>query len=98
MLDKITVVYSWLVHAAMILVLILRHIIGFITFFLDIIRFHVQDSLWKSLAVNSSNLTYSGLEDFGNENNLDHHNEYADYVLVFMCQSLIQTFTKMLCL
>lgn len=49
-------------------------------------------SLRKSLAVNSSNLTYRGLEDFGNEDNSDHHKEYADHALVFMWQSLSSNF------
>lgn len=49
-------------------------------------------SLRKSLAVNSSNLTYRGLEDFGDEDNSDHHKEYVDHALVFMWQSLSSNF------
>jgi len=45
-------------------------------------------SLRKSLAVNSSNLTYSGLEDFGNDfENNSCHKDFADHALVFMWQS-----------
>jgi len=49
-------------------------------------------SLRKSLAVNSSNLTYRGLEDFGDKDNSDHHKEYTDHALVFMWQSLSSNF------
>jgi len=41
-------------------------------------------SFQKSLAVNSSNLTYRGLEDFGNEHKSDNHKEYIYHALVFM--------------
>lgn len=48
--------------------------------------------LHKSLAVNSSNLTYLGLEDYGNDIDMSQHKEYADHALVFMWQSLGSNF------
>lgn len=51
-------------------------------------------NLRKSLAVNSSNLTYSGLEDYGDEPIDSIHKEYADHALVFMWQSLGSNFCQ----
>ncbi len=52
-------------------------------------------NLRKSLAVNSSNLTYLGLEDYGGEvENKICHKEYADHALVFMWQSLGSNFSQ----
>lgn len=48
--------------------------------------------LRKSLHVNSSTLTYSGLEDFGNDISGVGHKELADNALVFMFQSLGSNF------
>lgn len=49
-------------------------------------------NLRKSIHVNSSNLTYSGLEDYGNDVPHASHKEYADHALVFMFQSLGSNF------
>lgn len=49
-------------------------------------------NLRKSIAVNSSNLTYLGLEDFGGESDLPQHKEFDDHTLVFMWQSLGSNF------
>jgi len=52
-------------------------------------------NLRKSIAVNSSNLTYSGLEDYGNELENEYcHKEYADHALVFMWRSLGSNFNQ----
>ena len=50
--------------------------------------------LRKSLAINSSNLTYSGLEDYGDEPIDSIHKEYADHALVSMWQSLGSNFCQ----
>lgn len=49
-------------------------------------------NLRKSIHVNSSNLTYSGLEDYGDDVLNSGHKEYADHALVFMFQSLGSNF------
>lgn len=49
-------------------------------------------NLRKSIHVNSSNLTYLGLEDYGNDIPHAGHKEYADHALVFMFQSLGSNF------
>lgn len=49
-------------------------------------------NLRKSIAVNASNLTYHGLEDFGEEGDLPQHKEFADHFHVFMWQSLGSNF------
>lgn len=49
-------------------------------------------NLCKSLHVNTSTLTYTGLEDYGNDLSKDSHKDYADHALVFMFQSLSSTF------
>lgn len=49
-------------------------------------------NLRKSLHVNTSNLTYSGLEDYGDDVPGSNHKEYADHALVFMFQSLGSSF------
>jgi len=52
-------------------------------------------NLRKSLSVNSSNLTYTGLEDYGDEGvGGACHKEYADHALVFMWQSLSSNFCQ----
>lgn len=49
-------------------------------------------SLRKSIQVSSSNLSYIGLEDHGNESTC--HKEFADHALVFMWQSLGSNFSQ----
>lgn len=52
-------------------------------------------NLRKSLSVNSSNLTYTSLEDYGDEGQEGTcHKEYADHALVFMWQSLSSNFCQ----
>lgn len=52
-------------------------------------------NLRKSLSVNSSTLTYTGLEDYGDEGvEGTCHKEYADHTLVFMWQSLSSNFCQ----
>ncbi|KAE9523023.1 hypothetical protein AGLY_016654 [Aphis glycines] len=52
-------------------------------------------NLRKSLSVNSSNLTYTGLEDYGDERVEGAcHKEFADHALVFMWQSLSSNFCQ----
>lgn len=49
-------------------------------------------NLRKSLHVNTSSLTYSGMEDYGNDVPISDHKSYADHALVFMYQSLGSNF------
>lgn len=49
-------------------------------------------NLCQSLQVNSSNLSYIGLEDYGYSDNK--HKEYANHALVFMWQSLCSNFSQ----
>lgn len=52
-------------------------------------------NLRKSLSVNSSNLTYTVLEDYEDEGVKGAcHKEYADHALVFMWQSLSSNFCQ----
>lgn len=51
-------------------------------------------SLRESIEVNSNCLTYSGLEDFGRDADIQHYGEKANHGLVFMFQSLHSNFSQ----
>lgn len=52
-------------------------------------------NLRKSISVNSSNLTYFGLEDYGDEvEDVMNFKKYADHALIFMWQSLSSNFNQ----
>jgi len=50
--------------------------------------------LRESLSVNSRSLTYTGLEDFGNESIRNKSNLKANHGLVFMWQSLAENMVQ----
>lgn len=53
--------------------------------------------LRTSISVNSRNLTYTGLEDFGNEiDDKIGSSELADHGLIFMWQSLADNITQLI--
>ncbi|CAI6343939.1 unnamed protein product [Macrosiphum euphorbiae] len=51
-------------------------------------------NLRQSLQVNTSNLSYIGLEDYGDADISKSHKEYANHALVFMWQSLASNFSQ----
>ncbi|KAE9522709.1 hypothetical protein AGLY_016892, partial [Aphis glycines] len=54
----------------------------------------VEVNLRQSLQVNTSNLSYVGLEDYGDADVSKSHKEYANHALVFMWQSLASNFSQ----
>jgi len=51
-------------------------------------------SLRESIEVNTNCLTYTGLEDFGEDADIQHYGEKANHGLVFMFQSLHSNFSQ----
>lgn len=51
-------------------------------------------SLRECIEVNTNSLTYSGLEDFGKDADIQHYGEKANHGLVFMFQSLCSSFSQ----
>lgn len=49
-------------------------------------------NLRRGLHVNTSSMTYIGLEDYGDDGPNTDHKDYADHALVFMYQSLGSNF------
>jgi len=53
-------------------------------------------NLRQSLQVNTSNLSYIGLEDYGDVDISKSHKEYTNHALVFMWQSFASNFSQTL--
>jgi len=51
-------------------------------------------SLRTSISVNCTTLTYSGLEDYGNDMPCEHYGQKANHALVFMFQSYAANFSQ----